>query len=53
MKTIPVNIKSLEEAFHLDLSQFKNGETYKMIELMNALSFRMPKLRIGIKNNGR
>ena len=47
MKTISINVQFLEEAYFVDLQQFKNGETYSMSELMNALAFRMPKLKIG------
>ena len=49
MKTISINVQFLEEAYFVDLQQFKNGETYKMIDLMNALAFSMPRLRIGAK----
>jgi len=47
VKTIPVNVRFLEETYHTDLCHFKNGETYKMSDLMNALAFRMPKLKVG------
>ena len=47
MKSIQVNIRFLEEAYWIDLKQFKDGETYKMFDLMNAIAFRMPKLKIG------
>ena len=47
MKTIQVNIRFLEKQYHIELKQFENGETYKMFDLMNAIAFRMPKLKIG------
>lgn len=47
MKSIEVDVRSLEESYHVDLPQFKNGETYKMSDLMNTLCRSMPRLRIG------
>ena len=47
MKSVQVTVRSLEQSYHTDLKQFKNGETYKMSDLMNALSRSMPRLRIG------
>jgi hypothetical protein len=37
MKSIPVDIRHLEDAFHIDLSQFEAGKTYPLSKLLDAL----------------
>jgi len=41
MKTIPVDIKHLEEAFCIDLHEFKSGERYPLSMLMKVLTPRL------------
>jgi hypothetical protein len=37
MKSVPVDIRHLEDAFYIDLSQFEEGGTYQMSKLFDAL----------------
>jgi hypothetical protein len=37
MKSVPVDIRHLEDAFYIDLSQFEEGKTYLMAKLFDAL----------------
>ena len=38
-KSIPVNIKHIEEAFGIDLHEFEPGKTYPLAQLLVALGF--------------
>lgn len=37
MKSVPVDIHHLEDAFYVDLDQFEEGKTYLMAKLFDAL----------------
>ena len=37
MKSVPVDIHHLEEAFYVGLNQFEEGKTYLMVKLFDAL----------------
>jgi hypothetical protein len=37
MKSVPVDICHLEDAFYIDLNQFEEGRTYLMAKLFDAL----------------
>lgn len=40
MKSVPVDIRQLEDAFFVDLSQFEEDETYMMSTLFDALGLQ-------------
>lgn len=45
MKSIPVDIKHLEEVYNIDLHEFEPGRTYPMLKLMDALGLAHGSLR--------